>query len=618
MESSMRRFLNPLVLNLQKMELELTCPVCMKLLSAPTMLPCSHTSCSTCAATKTMDGYSCAICKLAYHPNDLRPAYHLGAIVNIHRSLSSTVSSMVAYQGTQGDIPVVPQQTPEPGNKNSYNSVASMLLYSQSTGPTNATVDGVVARDPALENQANDVTVQPTVLVHKGPCRSSQSSDGTRDLDCDSNDLEGELITSSSPPQSVLKRAPSVTDDDTMELKRLKSTDQSEKQPAMTESWKCEFCHSSEITECAGPLLHYLNGEPMKDDQAWKSNVLHVHEKCIEWAPQAFFDGDIVKNLENELARSSKIKCGVCGLKGAALGCLVRSCRQSFHFPCAHGIPGCRWDEEKFVMLCPSHSSKRLPCEKSKPKKKKAQLQGSSSDTILGDLNSPFPTERNELWTASPFLTSEWVICGSALSGRDKEVLDQFQSQTGITVTNTWRSNVTHVVANTDEKGACGRTLKVLLAILAGKWVVNINWLKACLEARKPVPEVPYEISRDVHGSVNGPRTGRLRAMEKAPSLFSGLSFYFTGDVMPIFMADLENLITMAGGSILDKAGLSSTSLILYNMEVPPASNQNTVEEVLEKRRAEAEELAATVGCRALAHTWLLDSIAFCKVEFPM
>jgi BRCA1-associated RING domain protein 1 len=27
MESSMRRFLNPLVLNLQKMELELTCPV---------------------------------------------------------------------------------------------------------------------------------------------------------------------------------------------------------------------------------------------------------------------------------------------------------------------------------------------------------------------------------------------------------------------------------------------------------------------------------------------------------------------------------------------------------------------------------------------------------------
>jgi BRCA1-associated RING domain protein 1 len=85
-----------------------------------------------------------------------------------------------------------------------------------------------------------------------------------------------------------------------------------------------------------------------------------------------------------------------------------------------------------------------------------------------------------------------------------------------------------------------------------------------------------------------------------------------------MFMADLENLIAMAGGSILDKAGLSSTSLILYNMEVPPGDDQANIELVMEKRRAEAEELAATVGCRALAHTWVLDSIAFCKVEFPM
>jgi hypothetical protein len=48
-------------------------------------------------------------------------------------------------------------------------------------------------------------------------------------------------------------------------------------------------CHAADCylmffsTQCAGPLLHYLNGEPVKDDQAWKSNVLHVHEKCTEW-----------------------------------------------------------------------------------------------------------------------------------------------------------------------------------------------------------------------------------------------------------------------------------------------------------------------------------------------
>ena len=74
------------------------------------------------------------------------------------------------------------------------NATIQQMLYSQSTGPANANVDGAKARDPALENQATDVTTEPTILVHKGPCRSSQSSDGTRDLDCDSNNLEGELV----------------------------------------------------------------------------------------------------------------------------------------------------------------------------------------------------------------------------------------------------------------------------------------------------------------------------------------------------------------------------------------------------------------------------------------
>ena len=53
--------------------------------------------------------------------------------------------------------------------------------------------------------------------------------------------------------------------------------------------------------------------------------------------------------------------------------------------------------------------------------------------------------------------------------------MDQFECHTGITITNTWSSDVTHVIASTDERGACARTLKVLMAILAGKWVLNVN-----------------------------------------------------------------------------------------------------------------------------------------------
>lgn len=57
-----------------------------------------------------------------------------------------------------------------------------------------------------------------------------------------------------------------------------------------------------------------------------------------------YFEGDIAVNLAAELARSKRIKCSCCGIKGAALGCLESNCRKSFHFTCAKLVPECRWD----------------------------------------------------------------------------------------------------------------------------------------------------------------------------------------------------------------------------------------------------------------------------------
>jgi len=61
-------------------------------------------------------------------------------------------------------------------------------------------------------------------------------------------------------------------------------------------------------------------------------------------APQVYFVGETVKNLKAELARGAKLKCSKCGLKGAALGCYLKSCKRSYHAPCAMAITKCRWD----------------------------------------------------------------------------------------------------------------------------------------------------------------------------------------------------------------------------------------------------------------------------------
>ena len=83
---------------------------------------------------------------------------------------------------------------------------------------------------------------------------------------------------------------------------------------------------------------------------------------------------------------------------------------------------------------------------------------------------------------------------------------------------------------------------------------------------------------------------------------------------MPAYKINLEDLIAAAGGSILEKSELSSTSLILYSVEPPQGNNLDALNEIIKKREAEAEELAATVGCKVIPHTWLLDSIASCTI----
>ncbi|GLT42275.1 hypothetical protein SLA2020_162860 [Shorea laevis] len=68
-------------------------------------------------------------------------------------------------------------------------------------------------------------------------------------------------------------------------------------------------------------------------------------------------------------------------------------------------------------------------------------------------------------------------------------LLVEFASMIGASVTNFWSPDVTHVIAATDANGACTRTLKVLMAVSNGKWVLKPGWIKACKEAMQPVDE---------------------------------------------------------------------------------------------------------------------------------
>ncbi|PIA30117.1 hypothetical protein AQUCO_05700083v1 [Aquilegia coerulea] len=384
----------------------------------------------------------------------------------------------------------------------------------------------------------------------------------------------------------------------------------------------CAFCQSCKDSEVSGEMMHYSNGKPVAPDYNGGTSIIHAHRSCTEWAPNVYFDDEIAINLEPELARSRRIKCSCCGIKGAALGCYEKSCRKSFHVPCAKLVPQCRWDSDNFVMLCPLHSLSKLPKElsASQGKRQKRHVLKRDSQPVQAEVMAHHGASTNPLWKVP---SHKWVLCCSGLTNAEKDVVSEFTKMTGVSISKTYGPNVTHIIASTDENGACRRTLKFLMAILEGRWILKIDWIKACMKAMKPVAEEDYEISIDVHGIRNGPHLGRLRVMNKQPKLFEGCNFYFMGEFQPSYKGYLQDMVVAAGGNVLqrkpisgDMCGLSSesTTYIIYNAE--QSKECGSAKKLLcSRRQDEAEALASSNGAKVAPHSWVLDSIAACNLQ---
>ncbi|KAM7258640.1 hypothetical protein ACFE04_014381 [Oxalis oulophora] len=397
------------------------------------------------------------------------------------------------------------------------------------------------------------------------------------------------------------------------------------------EKLQCAFCHSSEDSEPPGQMAHYHNGRSVALDFNGGTKIIHCHKECAEWAPNVYFENDTAINLEAELARSRRIKCCCCGLKGAALGCYEKSCRKSFHVPCAKMTPQCRWDSDNFVMLCPLHSSAKLPNEMSESQERMKQSSivkhkmpiKSNQESIKND------TELTWQWKTSGS-SKKPVLCCSALTDEEREVVSEFEGLSGTKVLKNWDSSVTHVIASTDENKACKRTLKVLMGTLEGKWILSIEWIKACMKAGEPVDEEQYEISIDAHGIKGGPKLGRLRIQNKQQKLFNGLNFYLMGDFKPSYKGYLQNLVVAAGGNILHRKPITRdevtpmsgsckiSTFIIYSIEVPDKCGPSKKKTILDCNRFKAEALASSCAAKAASNSWLLNSIAASKLQSPV
>ncbi|KAM5315860.1 tripartite motif-containing protein 5-like [Glossophaga mutica] len=75
---------------LMNMKEEVTCPICLELLTEPLSLDCGHTFCQACITAKNKESTvseegesSCPVCRMTYQPGNLRPNRHLANIVEM-------------------------------------------------------------------------------------------------------------------------------------------------------------------------------------------------------------------------------------------------------------------------------------------------------------------------------------------------------------------------------------------------------------------------------------------------------------------------------------------------------------------------------------------------------
>ncbi|KAM9249722.1 BRCA1-associated RING domain protein 1 [Dugong dugon] len=135
------------------------------------------------------------------------------------------------------------------------------------------------------------------------------------------------------------------------------------------------------------------------------------------------------------------------------------------------------------------------------------------------------------------------VLIGSGLSSEQQKMLSELAAILKAKKCAEFDSTVTHVIVPGDTVQS---TLKCMLGILNGCWILKFEWVKACLQRKVCEQEEKYEIPE-------GPQRSRVNREQLLPKLFDGCYFYFGGTFKHHPKDNLMKLVTAAGGQILSR-----------------------------------------------------------------
>ena len=168
---------------------------------------------------------------------------------------------------------------------------------------------------------------------------------------------------------------------------------------------------------------------------------------------------------------------------------------------------------------------------------------------------------------ASP---SSITIMASSLDEAGYSLLDTFLDtfRTRVTTSDDVNDmNITHLIVRVDRDCVCKqRTMKYLVALTRGLWIVTTKWLKACLQRSVLVPEEEYQALKDVKAdsvACHVPNTARLAHINRKLLFRDKQVLLYGGYPSPNpNKTQLSSLISVAGGHVYETLSSVWASLL--------------------------------------------------------
>ncbi|NXD28107.1 BARD1 protein, partial [Spelaeornis formosus] len=198
-----------------------------------------------------------------------------------------------------------------------------------------------------------------------------------------------------------------------------------------------------------------------------------------------------------------------------------------------------------------------------------AESEKMKSVLMLPVKNESFALNRpSEALSSSQPRNGPIGILGSSLSAEQQKLLSKLATVLKAQRCTAFNSRVTHLVI---PDVPMPTTVKCMMAVLTGCWVLRFEWVQACLQSSAREHEEKYEVQ-------GGPRRGRLNREQLLPKLFDGCYFYFLGPFKQQQKSDLLELVKAAGGQVLvrqpkpDSDVTQTINTVAYHAE--PTSDQ--------------------------------------------